>query len=105
MEGKYIYGIITGSDETTLDIPGLAASFLRTLGASAVMGAVLFAAQKAYPVNLETSRLAPKALYIAVLFLLAAGSYVGLAAGLRIRELKLVVGILGRKRRVEREGH
>jgi len=81
-----------------LDISGLTANFLKILGGSAVMGVVLFAAQKAYPINLETSTLLPKVLYVLILFFLAAGSYMGLSAALRIRELRLVLGILKRKR-------
>jgi len=81
-----------------LDIGGLMTSFLKILSGSAVMGVVLFAAQKAYPVNLETSTLLPKALYLLVLFILAAGSYVGMAAALKVRELKLVFGIIKRKK-------
>jgi len=81
-----------------LDISGLATNFLKILGGSAVMGVVLFAAQKAYPINLETSTLLPKVLYVLILFFLAAGSYMGLSAALRIRELRLVLGILKRKR-------
>ncbi|OGD32670.1 MAG: murein biosynthesis integral membrane protein MurJ [Candidatus Aminicenantes bacterium RBG_19FT_COMBO_58_17] len=81
-----------------LDIAGLGASFLKILGGSTVLGAVLFAAQKAYPLNLETSTLLPKALYLLVLFILAAGSYAGMAAALKIKELQLVLGILKKKR-------
>jgi putative peptidoglycan lipid II flippase len=46
-----------------LDISGLKSSFLKFLGGSAVMGAVLFAAQKVHPINLETSTLPSKALH------------------------------------------
>jgi putative peptidoglycan lipid II flippase len=81
-----------------LDIAGLKRSFLKILSGSAVMGAVLFAVQKLYPLNLETSRLLPKVLYLLILFLLAAGSYVGLAAALKVSELKLVFGIIKRKK-------
>jgi putative peptidoglycan lipid II flippase len=81
-----------------LDIAGLGASFLKILGGSTVLGAVLFAVQKAYPLNLETSTLLPKALYLLVLFILAAGSYAGMAAALKIKELQLVLGILKKKR-------
>jgi hypothetical protein len=61
------------------------------------MGVVLFVAQKWYPINLETSTLLPKAVYVLILFSVAAGSYVGLAAALRIKELQLVFGILKKK--------
>jgi putative peptidoglycan lipid II flippase len=81
-----------------LDISGLAKSFLKILSGSAVMGLVLFAVQEAYPINLETSTVLPKALYLLVLFLLAAGSYAGLAAAFRIKELQLVFGIFKKKR-------
>lgn len=80
-----------------LDIAGLTANFLKILGGSAVMGFVLFAVQAAYPINLETSTLLPKALHLVILFILAAGSYIGMAAALKIRELKLVFGIVKRK--------
>jgi len=79
-----------------LDISGLAANFLKILSGSAVMGAILFGAQKVYPMNLEAATLLPKIIYVLILFFLAAGSYVGLAAALRIRELKLVLGIFKR---------
>jgi putative peptidoglycan lipid II flippase len=81
-----------------LDISGLSTSFLKILSGSAVMGAVLFGVQKAYPINLETSTLLPKALYLLILFFLAAGSYIGLAAALRVKELQLVLGIFKKKR-------
>ena len=82
-----------------LDIPALSASFLKILGASAVMGAILFACQSAYPVDLEKSALLRRVLYVLGLFFLAAGSYAGLTAALRIRELKLVLGIFKRNSR------
>jgi hypothetical protein len=47
--------------------------------------------------NLETSALLPKALYLLILFLLAAGSYAGLSAALGVKELRLVLGIFKRK--------
>jgi putative peptidoglycan lipid II flippase len=81
-----------------LDIAGLTASFLKILSGSAVMGVVLFVAQKWYPINLETSALLPKAVYLLILFSLAAGSYLGLAVALKVRELQLVLGIFKKKR-------
>jgi putative peptidoglycan lipid II flippase len=80
-----------------MDIAGLRASFLKILSASGVMGIVIFAIQKAFPVNLETSTLPVKALYLFILFVVAAGGYLGFTAALRIKELKLVLGILKRK--------
>ncbi len=83
-----------------LDIRGLAGSFSRLLGCSALMGASLFAAQLAWRVDLETSRLPGKALYLLCLFLLAAGTYALFSYALKIRELRLVMGIFkGKDRR------
>jgi len=81
-----------------LDISGLTSSFLKILGGSALMGVILMAAQKAYSINLETSPLLPKALYLLILFFLAAGSYVGLTAALGVKELRLVLDIFKRKK-------
>jgi putative peptidoglycan lipid II flippase len=81
-----------------LDISGLRSSFLKFLAGSAVMGALLLAAQEVRPVNLEASTLPSKALYVLVLFLLAAGVYGGLTAAMRARELRLVLDIFKRKR-------
>jgi putative peptidoglycan lipid II flippase len=81
-----------------LDISGLRSSFLKFLGGSAVMGAVLLAAQKVHPINLETSTLPSKALYVIILFFLAAGIYGGLTAAMRAKELHMVLDIFKRKR-------
>jgi putative peptidoglycan lipid II flippase len=81
-----------------LDIRGLLSSFMKILGGAAVMGAILIATQKAYPLNLRTARILPKTLYLLVLFVLGVGSYAGLAAVLKIGELKLVLGIFKKKR-------
>jgi putative peptidoglycan lipid II flippase len=86
-----------------LDISNLTASFLKILSGSAVMGAVLFAIQKVFPISMEASTLLPKALYLLMLFVLGAGSYVGLAATLKIGELKLVLGTIRRKNRANNE--
>jgi putative peptidoglycan lipid II flippase len=82
-----------------LDISGLRSNFARFLGASAVMGAALLAAQNIRPLNLEVSPLPSKALYVIVLFLLAAGIYGGLTAAMGARELYTVLDIFRRKRR------
>jgi putative peptidoglycan lipid II flippase len=81
-----------------LDVAGLTVSFLKILGASVVTGAILAAVQKAYPMNLETSPLLSKAVYLVVLFLAAAGSYLVVTAALGVKELQLVLGILKKKR-------
>ena len=81
-----------------LDIPDLAKSFIKIMGGSAVMGIILWGVQKARPLDLERAALLPKALYLLVLFLLAAGTYAAMAGALRIRELSLVLGIFKRKR-------
>jgi len=64
-----------------------------------VMGAALLAAQNIRPLNLEVSPLPSKALYVLVLFLLAAGIYGGLTAAMGARELYTVLDIFRRKRR------
>jgi putative peptidoglycan lipid II flippase len=81
-----------------LDIAGLSASFLKILAGSAVMGAIVLAVQKAYPINLETSALLAKAIYLVVIFAVAAGSYLVVTAVLGVKELRLVLGILKKKR-------
>lgn len=81
-----------------LDLAGLARSFLKLLACSALMGAVLVAAQKVHPINLETTALPSKALYVLVLFLLAAACYGGLTAATGARELHMVLDIFKRKR-------
>jgi len=81
-----------------LDLADLARSFFRLLGCSAFMGAALYAAQLGWRVNLATAHLPGKALYLAVLGLLAAGSY-GLAAHVfKVKELRLVLGLLKSRR-------
>jgi putative peptidoglycan lipid II flippase len=81
-----------------LDLSDLSSHFLKMLGCAAFMGAVLLAFQKAVPLSLESAALLNKVLYLLVLFLLAAGSYVLASSLLRIRELSLVVGIIRRKK-------
>ena len=81
-----------------LDISGLRSSILKFLVGSAVMGALLLAAQRVRPIDLEAAALMSKALYVLILFLLAAGTYAGLTAAMGTRELHLVLGIFKRKR-------
>jgi len=81
-----------------LDLSDLSSHFLKMLGCSAFMGAVLWAFQKAVPLSLESAPLLNKVLYLLTLFLLAAGSYVLASLFLKIKELSLVVGIIRKKK-------
>jgi len=81
-----------------LDLCDLSSHFLKMLGCSAFMGAVLWAFQKAVPLNLESAPLLNKVLYVLALCLLALGSYVLASLLLKIKELSLVVGIFRKKK-------
>lgn len=76
-----------------LNIRDLGGTFIRLLGCSALMGAALFIFQLGWRLNLEAAGLGEKAIYVAVLFALAAGSYAAFAHGLKVKELRLVAGI------------
>jgi hypothetical protein len=58
------------------------------------MGAALYAVQLGWRVDLAASRLPQKSLYLVALFLVAAGTYALFAHLLKVRELRLVLGIL-----------
>jgi putative peptidoglycan lipid II flippase len=77
-----------------LDLRDLGASFARLLGCSAFMGAALYAVQLGWRIDLSASRLPQKSLYLLVLFLIAAGAYALFAHLLKVKELRLVLGIL-----------
>jgi putative peptidoglycan lipid II flippase len=81
-----------------LNLTDLSSHFLKILGCSGFMGAALFVFQEAIPLNLESAALLPKILYLLVLFLLAAGSYILASSILKIRELALVLSIIKRKK-------
>ncbi|OGD22852.1 MAG: murein biosynthesis integral membrane protein MurJ [Candidatus Aminicenantes bacterium RBG_16_63_16] len=76
-----------------LDLRDLGGSFFRLLGCSGLMGAVLYFIQLGWRLDLEVARLPEKALYVLILFALAAGSYALFARLLKVRELGLVMGI------------
>ena len=76
-----------------LDIRDLGGSFARLLGCSALMGAGLYLFQRGWRLNLEIAGLPEKALYVLVLFGVAAGSYALFALILKTREIRLVMGI------------
>jgi hypothetical protein len=57
------------------------------------MGAGLHFFQRGWRLNLEIARLPEKALYVLVLFGVAAGSYALFALILKTRELRLITGI------------
>jgi putative peptidoglycan lipid II flippase len=82
----------------SLRLPDLARYFFKILAASAVMAAVLFGIQKEVALNLGQSGLLVRGAYLAVLFVVAAGTYLALAHFLKIREMALVMGILKKKR-------
>ncbi len=82
----------------SLRLPDLARYFLKILAASAAMAAVLFGIQKGVALNLAQSGLLVRWAYLAVLFVVAAGTYLALAQFLKIREMALVMGILKKKR-------
>jgi len=85
-----------------LDLNDLAASFLRMLGAAAAMGATMVVFQRVVPLDLATAALGSKVLYLILLFLVAAASYLGLSLITKSKELRSVLSIFGRKRKEER---
>jgi len=76
-----------------LDIRDLGRSFARLLGCSALMGAGLYLFQRGWRLNLEIASLPEKALYVLILFAVAAGSYALFALILKTREIRLVMEI------------
>ncbi len=76
-----------------LDVRDLAGSFFRLLGCSALMGAAVTAVQLGWRLDLEAAPLPEKALYVLALFGLSAGTYALLAYALKVKELRLVMGI------------
>jgi putative peptidoglycan lipid II flippase len=81
-----------------LDLRDLVSNFLRTLAAAALMGAVLFMFQTLVPLDLEAASFLSKVSYLVGLFILGAGTFLGVAALMRSRELRLVLDILRRRR-------
>ncbi|MEW5899927.1 MAG: murein biosynthesis integral membrane protein MurJ [Acidobacteriota bacterium] len=81
-----------------LDMADLAVNFGKTLAAAALMGALLLAFQKTVRIDLESAALLSKIYYLVALFFLAAGSFLGLSAIMKSRELRLVLGIVKRPR-------
>lgn len=77
-----------------LDLRDLASSFSRLLGCSALMGAGLYVFQLLWRIDLAVSHLPQKSLYLLALFLLAAGSYALCTYIMKVKELRLVLGIL-----------
>ena len=76
-----------------LDIRDLGGSFARLLGCSALMGGGLYLFQLGWRLNLEVASLPEKALYVLILFGVAAGSYVLFALILKTKEIRLVLEI------------
>ena len=81
-----------------LNLVGLATSFSKILGSSALLGAILLGFQRIYPLNLETAALPSKIFYLLALTLLAGGSYALISYLLKTRELSLIMGIIRRKK-------
>jgi putative peptidoglycan lipid II flippase len=81
-----------------LDAADLAVNFGKTLGAAVIMGAVLFGFQMVVPLDLEAASLLPKVYYLVALFFLGAGSFLGISAAMKSRELRLVLSLLRRRR-------
>ena len=82
----------------SLNLADLAANFAKILGCSALLGAILLALQRIYPLALGTAALPSKILYLLVLTLIAGGGYVLVSYLLKIRELSLIIGIIRRKK-------
>ncbi len=81
-----------------LNLADLAANFVKALGCSAFLGAILLGFQRIYPLALETAALPSKILYLVALTFLGVGSYVLISYLLKTRELSLVMSIVRRKK-------
>lgn len=86
-----------------LNLKDLASSFMKMLGCSSLLGALLVAFQVLLPLDLERATLLSRVLYVVVLTLGAGGVYALVSSAWKVREFSLVLAILKRKREPGRD--